>query len=146
VVAENTDLPLLQRPGVLVVDDDPLIRSVLRTGLERHGFRVFLATGGAGSTRSVPTASASLAVVLLDIRMPGLDGPQTLDRLRHLNPDVLACFMSGDTSSYDPEELEARGACHVFPKPFRLDDVAQRLWLLARPQGVPTDLAPSCNA
>ena len=31
--------------------------------------------------------------------MPGVDGPQTLDALRELNPDVLACFMSGDTMS-----------------------------------------------
>jgi CheY-like chemotaxis protein len=68
--------------------------------------------------------------VLLDVRMPGQDGPQTLAALRHVAPDVLACFMSGDMVGYQPEELREGGARFVFAKPFSLEDLAQTLWLL----------------
>jgi DNA-binding NarL/FixJ family response regulator len=67
--------------------------------------------------------------------MPGLDGPQTLEALRELNPEVLVCFMSGDASAYEPEGLRQRGAACVIAKPFRLEDLANVLRLVT--QGVP---------
>jgi CheY-like chemotaxis protein len=130
--AENTGHPLWQTPGVLVVDDEPVVRSVLRSALEGHGFRVWLAAGGPEALDLYRQHRDAIAVVLLDIRMPGLDGPQTLDALRHLNPEVLACFMSADMGGYQPEELRERGARFVFAKPFCLDELAQALWRLAR--------------
>jgi CheY-like chemotaxis protein len=120
-----------EKPGVLVVDDESEVRSVLRSALEGRGFRVWLADGGREALDLYRQHRDAIAVVLLDVRMPGLDGPQTLDALRHLNPEVLACFMSGDAGGYQPEELQERGAPFLFAKPFRLDELAQALWLLA---------------
>ncbi len=71
-------------------------------------------------------------MVLLDVSMPGLDGRETLEVLRGLNPEILACFMSGEHSGYEPEELLERGAAYVIPKPFRLDDLVNILRRLAR--------------
>ncbi len=75
--------------------------------------------------------------MLLDVRMPGLDGPVTLDGLR-VAPDIPACFMSGDMGDYGAEELIRRGAACVIAKPFRLDRLAAVLRLLA--QGAPAEL------
>ena len=59
-----------------------------------------------------------IALVLLDVRMPGLDGPKTLEALRKLNPEVPACFMTDNTGDYEPQELLQRGATYVITKPF----------------------------
>jgi CheY-like chemotaxis protein len=143
-VAKETAQQRGQNPGVLVVDDDTLMRIMLRTGLERHGFQVWLAASGREALALYRQHREATAVVLLDVRMPGLDGPQTLEALHCLDPEVVACFMSADPGGYQPDELRERGAKYVFVKPFRLDDLAKTLLLLAH--GVPTSLVPSCKA
>jgi CheY-like chemotaxis protein len=119
-------------PGILVVDDDALVLNLLHTLLRRQGFRVWLAAGGASAVEIFRREQANIAAVLLDVRMPGLDGPQTLAELRRIRPDLPCCFMSGCTDPYTPEELLALGASHLFPKPFPVDEVASVLARLAR--------------
>jgi DNA-binding response OmpR family regulator len=120
------------KPGVLVVDDDRMVCSVLQLGLEREGFEVWMAANGRQAIDLYRRHKDSIAAVLLDVRMRGLDGPQTLDALRRLNPDVRACFMSGDTGAYTMESLLERGAAQVINKPFLLAEVANILRLLLR--------------
>ncbi len=54
-----------------------------------------------------------LSLVLLDVEMPGMDGPHTLDEIQQLNPQVVACFMSGDFSTYTEAELRGRGPAWI---------------------------------
>jgi CheY-like chemotaxis protein len=129
------------KPGVLVVDDEHFVRHMVQLGLERNGFGVWLAASGREAIRLYREHRDSIAVVLLDVRMPGLDGPQTLEALRKLNPEVRACFMSADTGAYGPEGLRQRGAACVIAKPFRLEGLANVLKLVT--QGVPAGLLPA---
>lgn len=129
------------KPGVLVVDDDHLVRIMLQLGLERNGFDVWLATNGREAIDLYRAHREEIAVVLLDVRMPGLDGPATLDAMRRLNPEVRACFMSGDTGDYEPNDLLQRGGARVVAKPFLLDELANILRLLVL--RVPAELLPS---
>jgi len=140
-LADPTVRQLRNKPGVLVVDDEHLVRIMVQLGLERNGFDVWLAPNGREAVDLYRAHREEIAVVLLDVRMPGLDGPRTLDALRELNPEVLACFMSGDTGDYNPEELRHHGAAHIIAKPFLLDDLANILRLLAH--GVSAELLPS---
>jgi CheY-like chemotaxis protein len=133
-----------ERPGVLVVDDEHLVRIMVQLGLERDGFDVWLAANGQEAIQRYQAHRDRIGVVLLDIRMPGLDGPGTLDALRQVNPDVLVCFMTGELGGYTAEELRQRGAAHVIAKPFYLDHLANILRLLT--QGVPADQLPSRGA
>src|SRR5262245_11971981 len=82
------------RGGVLVVDDEALIRSMLNTGLAQYGFEVRLAASGREAIEIYSRDFSEIDLVLLDVRMPGLDGPQTLARLEAINPNVRCCFMS----------------------------------------------------
>lgn len=138
------DRPAVRRPqekiGVLVVDDDHLVRALVQLALERSGFDVWLASNGREAIRLYGTHRDGIAVVLLDVLMPGLDGPETLDALRALNPEILACFMSGDTGVYHPEELRRRGAAQVIAKPFRVDQLADVLRQVT--QAVPAGVSP----
>jgi CheY-like chemotaxis protein len=133
-----------EKLGVLVVDDDHLVRIIVQLGLERNGFDVWLASDGWEAIELYRKHRDSIAVVLLDVRMPGLDGPQTLDALRKLSPGVRACFMSGDTGAHEPEGLLKRGAACVIAKPFQLEDLANILRRVT--QGVPAGLPPADGA
>jgi len=139
--AEPTVRQPCAKPGVLVVDDDYMVRIMVQLGLERDGFDVWLARSGREAIDLYRRHTEEIAMVLLDVRMPGLDGLQTLEVLRELNPEVLACFMSGDTGVDEPDELVQRGAAQVIVKPFLLDDLANILLLMV--QGTPTDRLPS---
>jgi DNA-binding response OmpR family regulator len=129
------------KPGVLVVDDEHLVRIMVQLGLERNGFKVWLAPNGQEAIELYREYRENIAVVLVDVRMPGLDGPRTLRALRELNPEVLVCFMSDEKSEYEPGALVEGGAAYVITKPFLLDDLANILRLLAH--GVPVNLLPS---
>ena len=126
--SESTSGP--RKPGLLVVDDDPSVRQLLSLGLRHHGFSVWLAADGLEAIQLYRTQGDQIDLILLDVRMPGLDGPQTLSILRQLKPNVRCCFISGETGGYAPEELAALGAECFFKKPFSLAEVAQILWQL----------------
>jgi CheY-like chemotaxis protein len=104
---------------------------MLRFGLERQGFRVWLTNNGPEAIDLYQQHREEIDLVLLDVQMPVLDGPQTLDALRRLDPEVRACFMSGASGRYGSEELWDRGALCLFAKPFRIDDLTRILWKLA---------------
>jgi CheY-like chemotaxis protein len=124
-----------ENPGVLVVDDEHLVRIMVQLGLERSGFQIWLASNGREAIEFYRENREQIALVLLDVRMPGLDGPETLKALRELNPKVLAGFMSGDMGSYNPEKLFQCGAAFYIAKPFHLDKLTAILlqMLEARP-------------
>lgn len=119
------------RPGILIVDDDPLLLNMLQAVLARQGFRVWSCGSGEEALRTYRKYQAELAVVLLDVCMPGLDGPTTLAELRRLNPGVRACFMSGHTGAYSVEDLLGLGALRFYDKPFQIQPLAEGLWKLA---------------
>jgi len=74
---------MAQKGKILVVDDDPIVRSMLQQFLHEAEFEVELATGGIQALELVHAVKPDL--VLLDIEMPGMNGIETLGRLRN-NP------------------------------------------------------------
>lgn len=139
-VAEPTLRQFREKPGVLVVDDDHLVRCVLQLGLQRNGFEVWLASNGRKAIDLYREHREDIDVVLLDVQMPGLDGPQTLDNLCQMNPEVLACFIGDNLGAYEPEELLMYGAAHAIAKPFPLEQLVNILRRLTN--RVPVDLLP----
>ncbi len=122
-----------QRPGVLVVDDEHMLRIMVQLGLEQAGFDVWLASNGREALDLYQEHRDRITVVLLDVSMPDLDGPQTLDALRQLNPEVQACFMSGNPGPYNAEDLLQAGAAAFLAKPFYIPQLIQMLQLLEPP-------------
>lgn len=116
-------------PEILVVDDEPLIGSMLEFVFLGKGLGVRVARSGKEAVDTYRRHRDTIGVVLLDVQMPGLDGPGTLKALQEANPAIRCCFMSGDTGSYTTRELLAMGAGHVFTKPFRdMDRIRKALW------------------
>jgi DNA-binding response OmpR family regulator len=122
-------MPARPSTSVLVVEEEHAIRAVRGAALRLEGFDVRLAAGGAEGVTLYRDRPAGL--VLLDVQMPGLDGPDTLATLRTLDPAVRCCFMTGHADPRLAARLLALGAFHVLHKPFRLDElVAAVRWLL----------------
>ncbi len=113
-------------PMILVVDDEPVIRHLLQVYLEAHGFRTLLAASGKEALALHDTHGESIAMVLLDVRMPGLSGLDTLTALREQDPQIRCCFMTGDLGSHSIEELLDLGALHLFRKPLFLADLVAK--------------------
>jgi CheY-like chemotaxis protein len=108
---------------VLVIDDEPTVRTVLALCLRSAGFAVLQAASGREGLEQYRTRRAEIDLVLLDVRMPGLDGPRTFTALRELDPAVRCCFMSGDAGDYTVGQLLATGALGFLSKPFRVAEV-----------------------
>jgi DNA-binding NtrC family response regulator len=116
-----------ESPGILIVDDDHTVLRLLELVLQRQGFQVFRTTSGREAASLYQAHQEQIQVALLDVCMPDLDGPQTLEQLRRIQPGIIACFMSGNTGMYTPQDLLQMGAVQFFAKPFRLDELAQAL-------------------
>ncbi len=117
--------------GILVVDDEAGVRGLLNVVMRQRGFTVWLAGSGQEALEVYRRQREFIDVVLLDVRMPGLDGPQTLAALRAVNPQLRCCFMTGDPGVYQPSDLLAHGARHVFSKPFQMDEIIRVVRRLA---------------
>ena len=109
--------------GVLVVDDDATVRNLLALCLRSEGFTIWQAASGGEALDVYAARRNDIDLVLLDVRMPGLDGPRTFAALRQFDPEVRCCFMSGDLGAYTVEELLASGAVGYLSKPFHLAEV-----------------------
>jgi two-component system, OmpR family, response regulator len=119
-----------RRPEVLIVEDDVAVLRLVERALRHHGFDPVPAPGGAEALALCRGRAQAIDLALIDVQMPGMDGPQTLAALRQLNPRLQAVFMSGHTGKYSAEDLFATGAARVVQKPFPLAEVAQTLWAL----------------
>jgi CheY-like chemotaxis protein len=100
-----------RRPGVLVVDEEACVRGVLGTLLRGQGFVVLLAASGLEAVTLYRQHGREIDAVVLDVRMPGLDGPQTLAALRQLDPHVRSVFLTG-VPARTPRASCARPGAH----------------------------------
>jgi CheY-like chemotaxis protein len=130
--APDAPRPTPRKYGILVVDDDEDVRGILNVGMRRQGFTVWLAANGQEALDLYRRHRRTIDVVLMDVCMPGLDGPQTLAALQKINGYLRCCFMSGDLGHYTEWKLCNLGAAAVIRKPFRPAEVAEMLGELVR--------------
>jgi len=104
---------------ILYVEDEPDIQQVARMALEMvGGFTVHVCSSGQEAVDTAAEFAPDL--ILLDVMMPGMDGPTTLKALREI--DSLAktpvAFMTAKVQPNEVEEYKQLGAINVIPKPF----------------------------
>lgn len=104
---------------ILVVDDEESIRASLLGILEDEGYQVLLSDNGSDALDLIREEVPDL--VLLDIWMPGMDGIQTLERIRNLFPDLTVVMMSGHGTIETAVKATRVGAYDFIEKPFSLD-------------------------
>lgn len=117
--------------GVLVVDDEAYMRSFLQVALEHQGFDVCLAASGWEAVELYRRHRDRITVALLDVRMPGLNGPETVEALREINPQLRYAFMTGNAGNDQTGQWLEQSGAPVLAKPFRLEKVTRVLRRLA---------------
>lgn len=113
---------------VLIVDDEPDIRRIARLGLSRvGGMEVVEAANGADGL--VRAREDRPDAILLDVMMPGLDGPSTLARLREdpQTASVPVVFLTAKAIAAEVDRLKSLGAAGVLTKPFDPMTLAREL-------------------
>lgn len=116
----------LQR--ILHAEDDPSIQAVVKVALEMiGGYQVLACSSGQEALQQV--AGFDPQMILLDVMMPGMDGPETLSRLRGLIDlnEVPVVFMTAKVQSEEIDELRRLGAHEVIVKPFDPMQLAMRI-------------------
>ena len=102
---------------VLVVDDEPQVRMVLKRMLEDDGFEILLAENGRKAIQIFESERASIDAVLLDLSMPELDGEETFKALQAISPDVPVVLSSGFAEQEILDRFEGAGFAGVLKKP-----------------------------
>jgi CheY-like chemotaxis protein len=105
--------------SVLLVDDEPMVRRSMGRLLRRAGFEVVEAASGTEALAEYTRRPHDL--VLLDLKMPGMNGEATQQRLLALDADVKIVFATGHGDALRETALKARGALGVLEKPYTLD-------------------------
>ena len=117
---------------ILVVDDDPDIRGLLRELLDRRGFSVLEASDGQEALREFFDQRPDL--VVLDVQMPGLDGWKTLERIRELS-DVPVVMLTAKATELEKTRGLRAGADDYVTKPFGRQELLARVEALLRRTG-----------
>jgi len=117
---------------VMVVDDDPDVRGLVRELLERSGASVSEAADGRQALRALQEARPD--VIVLDVAMPELDGWQTLERIRDMT-DVPVLMLTARTAELEKVRGLRAGADDYVTKPFGRQELLARIGALVRRAG-----------
>jgi len=104
---------------ILIVDDDEAMRDACRQVLAPEGFSLQEALSGDGALEAI--RRESFALVILDLKMPGVGGIEILRRLQQESPDTAAVVITGYPSVESAVEAMKLGAADFLPKPFTPD-------------------------
>ena len=124
-VATEVEEYLSGSGGVLLVDDEPLLRNVGKYLLEEMGYKVYLAQDGEQALEVYDRERGYISLVILDMVMPRMGGKETLTRLVKKYPDIKVLISSGFHPEETPKTLEDLGAIGFVHKPYRRLDLSK---------------------
>jgi two-component system nitrogen regulation response regulator GlnG len=107
---------------ILIVDDEESVRWVLKKALEKEGLEAVLAKDAAEAFSRLQ--EGGIAVVLMDIRMPGMSGLDALEKIRKEGRNISVIIMTAQSTMQNAIEAMRRGAYDYITKPFDLDEVS----------------------
>jgi two-component system cell cycle sensor histidine kinase/response regulator CckA len=126
VTSANFPLPAAQGSGaelagqgtVLVVDDEEVVRKAATFTLLRYGYQVLGATSGREAIQIFRNRDHQIALVLLDLTMPGMDGEEVLRELRLIEPSIRVLLSSGFNEVESVRRFTGKGLAGFIQKPY----------------------------
>ncbi|MFH1241230.1 MAG: sigma-54 dependent transcriptional regulator [Pseudomonadota bacterium] len=114
-----------KQPSILVVDDESLMREALSDWLREDGYEIGLAASG--DEAIAKAEEKTWQVVLLDLKMPGMDGLETLRRLKEVSPDSEIIMMTAYATIDTAVQAMKEGAFDYLVKPFDPDEIEMQI-------------------
>ncbi len=102
---------------VLIAEDDPVLRKVVRKLFDNAGYNIIEAVDGNDAFKKFSENKEKIQFMLFDFIMPGMNGKEALDRIREIDPDIKVIFMTGYRDRVDDNEMIKEGLV-VIEKPF----------------------------
>ena len=112
---------------ILVADDELAIREIIKVTLENHNYRVLAATDGAEAVAALAQHKDEVALVILDMAMPVMDGPAAMRALRTITPNIPMLAISGRVEYSQTIEDKPEAPVKFLAKPFTTEQLLQVL-------------------
>ncbi len=113
--------------GILVIDDEALVRSIAKSTLEHFGYSVFEADDGARGVELFRQLQDDIALVLLDLTMPEMGGEEAFDILRQIQPDIPVILSSGYDEAEATRRFAGKNVNGFLKKPYTAETLADRV-------------------
>lgn len=110
---------------ILLVDDEDRFRTTMRKMLSGHGLDVTDINNGPAALEAL--TAHPYDVVVLDLRMPGMDGVQTLKAMKALHPDLEVIILTGHASMDDAMEIMQLGGTEYLLKPCSIEELMDKI-------------------
>jgi len=115
------DRYMVDKTTILVIDDEESMRDSCRQVLIKEGYRVEVAEDGTLGLERLKTSKPDLALV--DLKMPGISGMNLLEKVKDIDPTIIAIVITGYATLESAIESMKRGAYDFLPKPFTPDEL-----------------------
>jgi signal transduction histidine kinase len=132
-VADLPDTECWKGKGViLLVEDEDDVRKIIARTLERLGFKVIAASDGQAGVEAFSQHADEVALVLLDLSMPVMNGGEVFQELLKIRPNVQVLLCSGYTEKEATKRFEGMALAGFLQKPFQLADLTRKLQEILR--------------
>jgi two-component system, cell cycle sensor histidine kinase and response regulator CckA len=108
---------------ILLVEDEPMVRTVAERALTRHGYSVLTAANGEDALEILHGGEADVDLLISDVVMPMMDGPTMVKEARKTHPEVPILFMSGYAEEQLRKSIDIANVAFL-PKPFSMQELA----------------------
>jgi two-component system, cell cycle sensor histidine kinase and response regulator CckA len=112
---------------VLLVDDEDTIIDVIGMALKMIGYQVLIAKKGEEAIEIYRQHKEDIALVILDMLLPGMDGGKAFDLLKVINPQIKVLLSSGFSYNEEAAQIIARGCSGFIQKPFGIKELSQKI-------------------
>ena len=110
---------------ILLAEDEEIIREMAVLTLEAKGYKVLAAADGAAALARYRQNADSIDIVVADMAMPRLSGPELFDRMKQINPGVRVIVSSGYSSDQEGQRMLQHGCLGFLQKPYNGDQLCQ---------------------
>ncbi|HUK82981.1 MAG TPA: response regulator [Verrucomicrobiae bacterium] len=115
------------RESVLLAEDEDVIREMAQLGLEAKGYKVITADDGASALAVYREQWKNIDIVIADMVMPRISGPELFARMKEINPDVRVIVSSGYSHDQEGQRMLKHGCLGFLQKPYNTDALCQAI-------------------